>query len=224
MEKSKYEQNKQKQENHENIEEKQNRENNKKNENKAEEQNNKSEVEKKDEKNIENILAEKDKKINELTDKYLRALAELDNFRKRILKEKEEFEKNTKVEAIRIFLPILDNLERAISAAEISKDIEGLKKGIEMIIKQFNDILKEINVKEINNEGLFNPEIHHALYKEYVEGKKEGEILEVYQKGYMLDNKIIRPAIVKVAYIPEDKEKIEEKKEDKIEEKEKKQE
>jgi molecular chaperone GrpE len=205
MEKNMHEHDKHK---HEHSEEKHNNVNKKETENKVEVQNNRSE----DKKNIENILAEKDKKINELTDKYLRSLAELDNFRKRIAKEKQEFEKNTKAEAINIFLSVLDNLERATAVAEATKDIESLKKGIEMIIKQFKDILKEINVKEINTEGFFNPEFHHALHKEYVEGKKEGEILEVYQRGYMLDNKIIRPALVKVAYIPEDKNKSEEKK------------
>lgn len=159
----------------------------------------------KDEKKIEDIIAEKDKRINELMDKYLRSLAELDNFRKRTVKEKQEFEKNTKNEAINIFLPILDNLERAISAIGATQDIESLRKGIEMIIKQFKDILKDLGVKETETKGIYNPEIHHVIHKEHVEGKSDGEILEVYQKGYMLDDKIIRPAMVKVAYIPEDK-------------------
>lgn len=159
----------------------------------------------KEEKKIEDIIAEKDKRINELSDKYLRALAELDNFRKRTIKEKQEFEKNIKNEAINIFLPILDNLERAIFVIGATQDIESLRKGIEMIIKQFKDILKDLGVKETEAKGIYNPEIHHVLHKEHVEGKSDGEILEVYQKGYMLDDKIIRPAMVKVAYIPEDK-------------------
>ncbi|MCX7698210.1 MAG: nucleotide exchange factor GrpE, partial [Candidatus Goldbacteria bacterium] len=162
-------------------------------------QDKKQEIEKK-EVELENIIKEKDKIINEYTDKYLRALAELDNYRKRVAKEKQEFEKNTKCEAINIFLPILDNLERAMFAIDISKDIESLRKGIEMIIKQFNDILKDLGVKEIDTKGIFNPEFHHALHKEFVEGKSEGEILEVYQKGYIFEDKIIRPAIVKIAY------------------------
>ncbi len=165
----------------------------------------------KDDKKIEDILLEKDKKINELTDKYLRALAELDNYRKRVAKEKQEFEKNAKNEAVNTFLPVLDNLERAFLVSEQSKDIESLKKGLEMIIKQFNDILKEIGVKEIETKGLFNPEYHHVLHKEYVEGKTDGEILEVYQKGYMLGDRIIRPAMVKVATVSEQKNNLEEK-------------
>jgi len=170
-------------------------------EKKQEHINDKKEEIAKDEKRTESILIEKDKKINELTDKYLRALAELDNFRKRIAKEKQEFEKNAKNEAIYIFLPVLDNLERAISVSGNIQDIKTLIKGIEMIIKQFKDILKEIGVKEIETKGLFNPEYHHVLHKEHVEGKTDGEILEVYQKGYILGDKIIRPAMVKVAYV-----------------------
>ncbi|MBP7791560.1 MAG: nucleotide exchange factor GrpE [Candidatus Goldbacteria bacterium] len=158
-----------------------------------------------EQKKYDEIIAEKDKKIYELTDKYLRALAELDNYRKRVAKEKQEFEKNTKNEVISIFLPIFDNLERAFASLETATDVNSLKAGIEMIIKQFKDTLKEMGVKEIETKGIFNPDFHHALHKEYVEGKSEGEILEVYQKGYLLDNRIIRPAMVKVACEKEEK-------------------
>lgn len=177
-------------------------ENNTEGKNKKEE---KVEEKNKEEKKLKDLITEKEDKIKELSDKYLRTLAELDNFRKRTIKEKKEFEKNLRNEVINIFLPVLDNLERAIFAIGATQDIESLKKGIEMIIKQFNDILKDLGVKEIETKGIYNPEIHHVLHKEYVEGKSEGEILEVYQKGYMLNDKIIRPAMVKVAYIPEDK-------------------
>jgi|GEM_PF-1037045 molecular chaperone GrpE len=169
-------------------------------ENKKEEQKNK------DDKNYENIIAEKDKKINELTDKYLRALAELDNFRKRVLKDKEDFVKYTKGDTAKTILPILDNLERAVSATDVTNDVNSLKKGIEMIIKQFYDVLKELGLKEIETNGIVNPLYHHILHKEKVQGKKDGEIIEVYQKGYMLDDKVIRPALVKIAYFPEEKE------------------
>jgi molecular chaperone GrpE len=89
------------------------------------------------EKTTEDILREKDEKINELTDKYLRSLAELDNFRKRMQKEKEEFVKYTRGEAVSIFLPVIDNFERAVASADKVKDFDQLKKGIDMVIKQF---------------------------------------------------------------------------------------
>jgi molecular chaperone GrpE len=152
------------------------------------------------EKTTEDILREKDEKINELTDKYLRSLAELDNFRKRMQKEKEEFVKYTRGEAVSIFLPVIDNFERAVASADKVKDFDQLKKGIDMVIKQFESSLKELGAKEIQTTGVFDPVYHHAMHKEHAEGKKEGEITEVYQKGYMMDDKIIRPAMVKVAH------------------------
>lgn len=175
------------------------------------------EEKKKEENNFNDILLNKDKKINELTDKYLRTLAELDNYRKRTIKEKQEFEKFLKIEIINIFLPILDNLERLKNVLKDLKNIdESLKTGIELIVKQFYDVLNDLGVKEIEAKGIFNPEFHHVLHKEHVEGKSDGEILEVYQKGYILDNRIIRPAMVKVSYIHEDKIKSEKTNKEKI--------
>lgn len=175
------------------------------------------EEKKKEENNFDDILLNKDKKINELTDKYLRTLAELDNYRKRTIKEKQEFEKFLKIEIINIFLPILDNLERLKNVLKDLKNIdESLKTGIELIVKQFYDVLNDLGVKEIEAKGIFNPEFHHVLHKEHVEGKSDGEILEVYQKGYILDNRIIRPAMVKVSYIHEDKIKSEKTNKEKI--------
>lgn len=158
------------------------------------------------EKTPEDVLKEKDGKINELTDKYLRALAELDNYRKRMVKDKEDFVKYTRGEAVAIFLPVVDNFERAVASASKVKDFDQLKKGIDMILKQFESALKEIGATEIPTSGMFDPIYHHAMHKEHAEGKKEGEIIEVYQKGYMLDDKIIRPAMVKIAHQEQHKE------------------
>jgi molecular chaperone GrpE len=152
------------------------------------------------EKTAEDIIKEKDAKINELTDKYLRSLAELDNYRKRVQKDKEDFAKFAKGDAISLFLPVMDNFQRALSSTEKIKDFEQLKKGIEMVIKQFEGALKELGAKEIKTEGIFDPLYHHVMHKEIVADKKDGEILEVYQKGYMMDDKIIRPAMVKIAH------------------------
>ena len=150
----------------------------------------------------EEILVEKNK---ELHDKYLRSLAELDNFRKRVAKDKEDFVKYTRSDVLQEVLPVLDNLERAMLAAAKTKDYEGLKAGIDMVIKQFGDTLKKLGASEIETKGVFNPELHHVMHKEHVDGKEEGEILEVYQKGYQMDGKLIRPAMVKVAVKEEKK-------------------
>jgi len=144
-------------------------------------------------------LKERDVKLAEMTDKYMRALAELDNTRKRIVKEKEDYIKFAKRDAVEIFLPVLDNLDRAVHATKVTENVESLKKGIEMVIKQFEDIMKEIGAKEINTKGEFDPDFHHVIHKEHRDDRKEGEILEVYQKGYIIDNTVIRPARVKVA-------------------------
>ena len=148
----------------------------------------------------EEILQEKDAKIAEMTDKYLRALAEQDNFRKRMQKDKEDFVKYSRSEAASLFLPVLDNFDRALASADKNKDFGQLKKGIDMVIKQFENVLKELGMKEIPTNGVFDPNLHHVVHKEHAAGKKDGEITEVYQKGFMMDDKVVRPASVKVAH------------------------
>jgi molecular chaperone GrpE len=156
--------------------------------------------EKKEEKKQHDPLKEKDAKIAEMTDKYLRALAEHDNFRKRVGKDKEDFVKYTRGDTVRIMLPVLDNLDRAVHATKITANVESLRTGVELVIKQFEDVLAEMGVREIETKGIFNPGLHQVLNKEARDDKPEGEILEVYQKGYMIDDKVIRPALVKVAH------------------------
>lgn len=164
----------------------------------GEHQHNHPSAEKKEEKKHD-PLAEKDAKIAEMTDKYLRALAELENFRKRVAKDKEDFVKYTRGDTARLVLPVLDNLDRAVHATKITDNIESLRAGVELVLKQLEDALRDLGVKEIDTKGIFNPEFHHALHQEPCSDRPEGEIIEVYQKGYMVDDKVIRPALVKVA-------------------------
>lgn len=149
---------------------------------------------------------EKEKIIKELTDKYLRALAELENFKKRVAKEKEEFIKFTRADTISEILPVLDNLERAADSIKKAKDVEAVKQGIDIILKQFVDCLLRMDVKEVETKGKVNVDFHHILAKEVREDKEEGEILEVFQKGYLYQDKLIRPALVKVAIKKSDSE------------------
>ncbi|MEI7641364.1 MAG: nucleotide exchange factor GrpE, partial [bacterium] len=137
--------------------------------------------------------------IKDEKDKYLRMLAEVENRRKRMEREREEFVKYNTIDLISSVLPVLDNMERGLAAAILVKEAGPLKDGIEMTIKQFKDIIAKLGAKEIETVGVYNPHQHHVMQKEYREDKAEGEIIEVYQKGYMLDDKLIREASVKVA-------------------------
>ncbi|MBN2754267.1 MAG: nucleotide exchange factor GrpE [Candidatus Goldbacteria bacterium] len=148
---------------------------------------------------LEKKIDEDKKLLAETTDKYLRALAELDNFRKRVAKDKEDFVKFAKADIVRDFLPVIDNLERAVASAKDIKEAKPLRHGVEMVLKQFVEIFKKQGVAEIECKGVFNPDFHHVVHKEPAEGKEDGEIIEVFQKGYMFEDKVMRPAMVKIA-------------------------
>lgn len=160
--------------------------------------------EKKEEKKHLDPIKEKEKLLAEMTDKYLRSLAEHDNFRKRVGKDKEDFVKYTRGDTARVILPVLDNLDRAVHATKVTDNAESIRKGVEFVIKQFEDALKELGLKEIEAKGIFNPDYHQVMSKEPSD-KPEGEILQVFQKGYMVDDKVIRPSLVKVAHKEEPK-------------------
>ena len=130
-------------------------------------------------------------------DSYLRLAAEYDNFRKRSLKEKEGIYGDVRSNVVTSFLPVYDNLVRAL---ETKTEDEAYRKGVEMIMNQFNQTLEKLGVSEIPALGeKFNPELHNAVMHVDDESKGENEIVEVFQKGFKLGDKIIRFAMVKVA-------------------------
>jgi len=142
---------------------------------------------------------ENKKTINELDsikDRLARVMAEYDNFRKRTIKEKDNIYSDACKDILKEVLPVLDNLERAV---KIEGNAEDLKKGIEMTVKQFNNALSKLNVEEIPCEGEFNPNLHNAVM--HIEDDKydKNSIVEVLQKGYKREDKIIRYSMVKVA-------------------------
>jgi molecular chaperone GrpE len=146
------------------------------------------------------ILKKVVKEREELKDKYLRTLAEMDNFRKRIKKEKEEYYKFALSEFLFSLLPIIDNLERALNSKSPANSEQSIISGIKMIFKQLLDLLKKNEVKEIEALGKsFDPNIHQALSKEEKEGIKEPTVVEVYQKGYSYQGRLLRPSLIKVA-------------------------
>lgn len=146
---------------------------------------------------IKRVVEERD----ELKDKYLRSLAEVDNFRKRVIKEKEDFQKFMLAEFLLNLMPIFDNLERALNSKSTTDNNEiSIISGVEMIYKQMKDLFKKYNVVEI--EALnkpFDPNFHQALTKIEKKNLKEPIIIEVYQKGFLYNNKLLRPTLAKVA-------------------------
>lgn len=134
--------------------------------------------------------------VEALKDKLLRLSAEYENYRKRTTKEKEGIYSDSVVDVLKETLPILDNLERAL-AADGSK--EDLKVGIEMTSKQFIDTLSKFGVEEILTEAGFDPNLHNAVMHVNDDSFGENAIVEVFQKGYKKDEKVLRYSMVKVA-------------------------
>ncbi len=132
-----------------------------------------------------------------LNDKYLRICAEYDNYRKRTQKEKDNLYGDIRANVITSFLPVYDNLVRAL-AAETSD--EAYRKGVEMIMNQFNATMEKLGVTEIKAVGeKFDPAIHNAVMHVDDETKGENEVVEEFQKGFKIGDKVIRFSMVKVA-------------------------
>ncbi len=152
-------------------------------------------------KELEEVQAELEKTQNELAalkDQYLRTRAEYDNFRKRTEREKAAIYGDGTSDAIKGMLPVGDNLERALAQKDCS--VEDLLKGVEMVQTQFLDSLKKLGVTPMGNVGEeFNPELHNAVSHIDDENLEINVISAVFQKGYMLGDKVVRHAMVQVA-------------------------
>lgn len=145
-------------------------------------------------------LAEALKEIEQLKDKYLRSVAEFDNYRKRTLKEKTELILNGSEKAVQAFLPIIDDMERAIENAEKTDDIEVVKEGMKLIHQKTSKTMESLGVKEINTKDAdFDTDYHEAVAMVPGMGDdKKGKVLDCVQKGYTLNDKVIRHAKVAV--------------------------
>lgn len=151
-------------------------------------------LEEQKDKEIEALKAELDDEKNH----HLRLLAEFDNYKKRTLAEKESSYSYAVAETVEKLLPVLDNLERSLAAA--TDDTSPICEGVRMIEKQFKEALSKLGVSEIPALGeAFNPDFHNAIMHEENEEKGENEIVEVFQKGYTIGDKVIRHSMVKVA-------------------------
>ena len=150
------------------------------------------------EESLEEKLAKAEQEAKDNFDKYLRKAAEFDNFRRRTNAEKAGMYSNGVRETVEKLLPVIDNFERAV---EMSDDKESsLYKGVEMILKQFLEITASLGVEEIPALGEpFDPNVHSAVMHIEDESCDENVIVEVFQKGYKLGDRVIRPSMVKVA-------------------------
>jgi molecular chaperone GrpE len=132
-----------------------------------------------------------------LQDRLLRTAAEFDNYRKRMDRERRDLAELTAGEVMKELLPIIDNLERALQAAAPD---EPLRKGVELIHRQMLDMLRKRSVRPIEALGTdFDPNFHQAVIHEESVDHREGEVMEELQRGYVVGEKLLRPAMVKVA-------------------------
>ena len=160
------------------------------------EQKEKEEVSDKNEEKEEDLNA----KLAELQDKYLRLSAEFDNYRKRTLKERIELTKSAGENILVNLLPVMDDFDRAIGLIETTSDSKAMQEGVQLIYAKMKDFLKQNGVKEIEAlDKEFDTDLHEAVTKiPAAEKKKKGKVVDVIQKGYYLNDKIIRYAKVVV--------------------------
>ncbi len=141
--------------------------------------------------------AELEEELQESKDKYIRLFAEYDNYRKRTAKEKTETYQNASVKCIEQLLPVIDSFERSL---EFECTDENFKNGMVMIFGQIKEFLNNMNVTAIEALGSeFDPNFHNAIQQQEGTDYESGHVCAVYQKGYMLGDKLIRPAMVAVA-------------------------
>jgi len=141
-----------------------------------------------------------EKEYKELYDKYVRLHAEFENFKRRITKDKQEAIKFANQELIRQILPFVDNLERSLQHADESKNIDALKEGIEMTLKDFLKTLEKLGLETIPAEGEpFDPNVHEAIMQEERSDVEPNTVVQELQKGYKLHGRVIRPATVTVS-------------------------
>jgi molecular chaperone GrpE len=148
-------------------------------------------------------LAEARREIAELRDRELRKVAEFENFKKRTEREKSDYFRFALGDFFRDLLPVLDNFERALDHAPAAEDDE-YRQGIELIYRQFSDALKKRGLTEVPTSGGFDPNVHEAVAREETAGVEPNTIVAVLQKGYYLNDRLLRPAFVKVAIAPHD--------------------
>ncbi len=150
---------------------------------------------------IESLKAQ----LEDRSSQYMRIAADFENFRKRTQKEKEDQEQQVKCNTLKELLPVVDNFERARSQIKPQTDAEmNIHKSYQSVYKQLVDSLKRIGVSPMRSEGKeFDPNLHEAVMREPTSEQAEGTVLEELVRGYMLGERVLRHAMVKVAAAPE---------------------
>ena len=145
-------------------------------------------------------IVELENRNKELEEALLRAKAELDNVRKRAAKDVQSAHKFGTEKFVKEILPLKDSLELGVASAEEGTEISAVKEGFDLTLKMFSDTLGRLEVKELDPlDESFDPEKHQAMTTEYVEGKSAGVVVKVFQKGYLLHERLVRPALVVVS-------------------------
>lgn len=145
---------------------------------------------------LEAQVAKLEKELDETKDLYQRMLAEYANYKRRTEQEKQQIGVFTKAELLGGLLTSLDNMEKAVAAPAG----EEYKAGVDLVMRQFMEALHKLGLEEIPASGVpFDPNVHHAVMREDADGVEADTVTEVYQKGYTVGDRVLRPAMVKVA-------------------------
>ena len=149
---------------------------------------------------LEADLKDRTAEVEALNDRLLRLHAEFENYKKRMARERSEFVKFANEALILEFLPVLDNLERAVAMARSGMDAQGVAEGLEIILRLFQTILEKAGVKAIEAlEHPFDPNLHQAVAQVESTDGRDNIVVEEVQKGYLLEGRLLRPAMVKVS-------------------------
>ena len=145
-------------------------------------------------------LLEKDEELHALNDKYLRLAAEFDNYKRRVQRDQQDTIRFANEKLFKDLLPTLDNLERALQSGREQDRIEGLLEGVDLTYKHFLDTLQKMGIKQVSSVGeVFDPAKHQAVGQVESTTIPENVIVDEYQKGYFVHDRILRPAMVTVA-------------------------
>jgi molecular chaperone GrpE len=157
-------------------------------------------VEAKDVDALKKKVDEKEKEAKENYDRLLRAVADLENYKKRAAREKEEWVKFANEDLIKAILPAIDNLERAVDHSEKVVDVQGLVEGLKLTIQQLLQALGKFGLSSVESVGKpFDPAVHEAMLVVQTDECEPNYVVQEFQKGYVLNDRLIRPATVSVS-------------------------
>jgi molecular chaperone GrpE len=140
------------------------------------------------------------KQRDDYYDRLLRTTAEFDNYRKRVERDRQSMADAVTADVVRELLPLVDDLERALKANTSVEGSDAYRQGVELIHRQLLDILRKRGVQPIEVLGAdFDPHFHEAIASEAASGRRDGEVIEEFGRGYTLNGKLLRPSVVKVA-------------------------